>query len=116
MTTKTVKVDELATKSKKYMVAGILEKRDKVNTMAKTQARTALSAWKSAAPTKTGGLRNSVSFSANKSTAMVAITSSRFKLVNILNYEKTRSRKTAGFYTRYRNEQGRAFFAKIKGL
>lgn len=116
MATKKIDISELTTKSKKYMTAAILEKRDKVNTIAKTSAKSALSSWKSVAPHKTGALRNQATYFANKSTAGVSMTSNRFKLVNILNYEKTRQRKTAGFYTRWKNQHGKSFFGKIKGL
>lgn len=116
MSTKTVDISDLSTKSRKYMVAATLEKRDKINKAARGVAHSALSNWQSTAPRKTGKLRNSVAFSANKSTAGVTTVSAQFHLVNILNNNKTRTRKTAGFYNRYKNDFGRIFYGKIKGL
>lgn len=113
---KTIDISEISSKSQKYMTAVVLDKRDKVNQLAKTTARAALNSWQSSAPAKTGKLRRSAAFSANKSTAGVTIVSSQFHLVNILNNSKTRRRKTAGFYNRYKNQFGRVFYSKIKGL
>lgn len=95
--------------SKKLMTAKILEKRDKVAQQAKLSGNSALMAWQSTAPIKTGRMRSTMRLDSNKSTAQLAPIDSYMKVVNSVN----KRGKNRGFLDRFRKQQGNSFLQKF---
>ena len=106
---KTVKVSELSTLSRKLMVAKILEKRDKVAQGGKISANSALMAWQSSAPMRTGRMRGSLRIDSNKSTANLVPIDSYMKVINSVN----KRGKHRGFLDTFRKTQGNSFLKKF---
>lgn len=106
---KTVKVSELSTLSRKVMVAKILEKRDKVAQGGKLSANSALMAWQSSAPMRTGRMRGSLRIDSNKSTANLVPIDSYMKVINSVN----KRGKHRGFLDTFRKTQGNSFLKKF---
>lgn len=106
---RTVKVSELSTLSRKLMVAKILEKRDKVAQGGKLSANSALMAWQSSAPMRTGRMRGSLRIDSNKSTANLVPIDSYMKVINSVN----KRGKHRGFLDTFRKTQGNSFLKKF---
>lgn len=106
---RTVKVSELSTLSRKLMVAKILEKRDKVAQGGKISANSALMAWQSSAPMRTGRMRGSLRIDSNKSTANLVPVDSYMKVINSVN----KRGKHRGFLDTFRKTQGNSFLKKF---
>ena len=106
---RTVKVSELSILSRKLMVAKILEKRDKVAQGGKLSANSALMAWQSSAPMRTGRMRGSLRIDSNKSTANLVPIDSYMKVINSVN----KRGKHKGFLDTFRKTQGNSFLKKF---
>ena len=104
-----IKVSDMGILSKKLMTAKILEKRDKVAQQAKLSGNSALMAWQSTAPIKTGRMRSTMRLDSNKSTAQLAPIDSYMKVVNSVN----KRGKNRGFLDRFRKQQGNSFLQKF---
>lgn len=105
--TKYYDVSQLSALSRREMVKGILDARDRVVNTAGLVSQRAIDDWHSVAPIKTGRLRNSVTLSKHKYAAGVKVTDDRFHLVNILNYSD--HMYTKGFYTNWKNKYVKEF-------
>lgn len=106
---RTVKVNELGKLSRKVMVAKILEKRDKVAQSGKLSANSALMAWQSSAPMRTGRMRGSLRIDSNKSTANLVPIDSYMKVINSVN----KRGKHRGFLDTFRKTHGNSFLKKF---
>ena len=104
-----VKVGELGILSRKYMVAKILEKRDKVAQQAKLSGNSALMAWQSSAPMRTGRMRGTMRLDSNKSTAQLVPKDSYMEVINSVN----KRGKHRGFLDTFRKTQGNSFLKKF---
>lgn len=109
MTKKIINTKDLAELPRKYAVAKILERRDKVAKQAKSDMIASLGAWQSTAPIKTGRMRGTMLIRSNKSTAMMYPKDGYMKVINSVN----KRGKHQGFLDRYRKTHGKSFLQKF---